>query len=131
MKAKILFVLMLLTVITVGVSAQSLEGTWQQKESNVNSLREGYTQIKLITDNHFVWFVSDKDGNIISGAGGTISIEGDQYEETILYTLPGMSAWTGKKATYKYKFENGLLLITGSLVSKTMKFDNSEIWEKV
>ena len=131
MKAKILFVLMLLTVTTVGVSAQSLEGTWRQKESNANPLREGYTQIKLITNNHFVWFVADKEGNIISGAGGTISINGDQYEETLLYTLPGMSAWTGGKAVYKYKFENGLLSIKGTLGYKTGKVEISEVWEKI
>ena len=132
MKAKVLFVLMLLMAITFGVSAQSLEGTWKLKERGGNSVPEGYTQLKLITNNHFVWFIADKDGNIVSGAGGTLAVKGDQFEETILYTLPGMKAWTGKKAMYKYKFENGLLLITGALIfDETKKVENSEVWEIV
>ena len=132
MKAKLLFVLMLLMAITFGVSAQSLEGTWKLKESSGNPKREGYTQIKLITNNHFVWITANKDGNIVSGAGGSVSIKGNQYEETILYTLPGMFPWTGKKVTYEYKFENGLLFIKGIMsLDETRKFVNSEIWEKI
>lgn len=132
MKTKIFLLMMLFVATTCMLHAQNVQGTWKLIESSGNPLPEGYTNIKMITPTHFIWTMSDKEGNIISGASGTYTMKDSTYTETILYTLPGMKSWKGKKATYKVEFEANKLTLYGYLeVDKTKKIHNFESWEKI
>ncbi|WP_298646618.1 hypothetical protein [uncultured Proteiniphilum sp.] len=132
MKTKTFFFTLLLIATSCMLSAQNLEGTWKAVESSGNPVREGYTTLKFITSTHFIWTMSDKDGNIISGAGGTYTLKDGIYTETILYTLPGMKNWKGKSAVYEVKTEGKRMSISGYLeFDQDRKVQNSENWERV
>lgn len=135
MKSKSFLLMMLLVVTTCMLNAQiaqNVQGTWKLIGSSGNPLPEGYTNIKMITPTHFIWTMSDKEGNIISGASGTYTFIGDTYTETILYTLPGMKTWKGKKGIYKVKFVGNTISLDGHLeFDKERKVHNSESWEKI
>ena len=112
--------------------AQNVQGTWRLIGSSGNPLPEGYTNIRMMTPTHFIWMMSDKEGNIISGASGTYIMTGDTYTETILYALPGMKTWKGKKAIYKVEFEGNKIRFEGHLeFDNNRKIHNSENWEKI
>ncbi|MDR0422485.1 MAG: hypothetical protein LBH72_05690 [Proteiniphilum sp.] len=132
MKAKTVFLTLLLLAASSMLRAQSLEGTWKAIESSGNPVRENYTHLKYITTTHFIWTMSDKDGNIISGAGGTYTLVDGVYTETILYTLPGMKNWKGKSARYEVKVEGKKMTVTGYLeYNSEKKVENTESWEKI
>lgn len=132
MKTKTFFLTLLLMTTSFILSAQSLEGTWKSLKSSGRTSPEGYTTLKHITSTHFIWTMSDKDGNIISGAGGTYTLKDGIYTETILYTLPGMQNWKGKNAVYEVKIEGKGMSISGYLeFDQNQKVQNSENWERV
>jgi hypothetical protein len=115
MKTKTLLLMMLFVVTTCVLNAQNVQGTWKVHESSGNPLPEGYSNIKMITPTHFIWILSDKEGNIVSGASGTYTMTDDAYTETILYTLPGMKSWKGKKAFYKVEIDGKIMKKSGYL----------------
>jgi hypothetical protein len=134
MKTKTFLLMILFIATTCMLHAQkgyNHLGTWKLIQSSGNALPEGYTNIKMITPTHFIWVMSDKEGNIISGASGTYTMIGDTYTETILYTLPGMKAWKGKKAFYQVEFNDNIMKTSGYLeYDSQKKIPNSEVWEK-
>lgn len=128
------FLLVLLMMGSISLlNAQNLQGTWKALQSSGNPLPEGYSTLKMITSTHFIWTMVDKEGNIVSGAGGTYTMKDGVYTETILYTLPGMHTWKGKQAIYdKVEIMGKRLNISGYLLfDKERKIQNSENWEKV
>jgi hypothetical protein len=133
MKTKTFLLLALLFgVTTCLLNAQNIQGTWKSLGSSGNPLPEGYSTYKFITPSHFIWTMIDKEGNIVSGAGGTYTMIDGVYTETILYTLPGMKTWKGKKAIYnKVEIIGKKLSISGHLeFDKDKKVQNTEFWEK-
>lgn len=113
---------MAITLITVGATSNKKEksqsetnpiiGTWQLslykygagtsvfKEANPN---EGH--IKLITDTYFTWVAFNKATQIIySSAGGTYTLNGDNYTESIEFGL-GMDAYLQKKLLIPLKLK--------------------------
>lgn len=132
MKSRTFLLMMLCVAATCMMHAQNVQGTWKLIGSSGNPLPEGYTNIRLMTPTHFIWTLSDKEGNIISGAGGTYTMSSNTYTETILYTLPGMKSWKGKKATYKVDFEGKKVKFEGHLeFDKDRKVMNAETWLKI
>lgn len=133
MKTKRLFIFFLFASAIFIASAQNIQGTWEMMESSGNPSPEGYTQLKFITPTHFIWMKADPEGNIISGASGTYTYNDGVYTESILYTLPGMKPWKGKKGIYsKVKFEGKNLIIEGYLeIDSEKKFKNTETWVKI
>ncbi|MDR1516622.1 MAG: hypothetical protein LBS52_00735 [Dysgonamonadaceae bacterium] len=132
MKTKVFFFLAIFAASILVCNAQDLKGTWKAVSSSGNTLPEGFTNIKMITPTHFIWIMSDKDGNIVSGSGGTYTAKDGVYTETILYTLPGMKNWKGKKGVYKYEIINGKLTISGELeFDENKKVKNEEVWENI
>ena len=132
MKTKTFFLVLLLVITTSILNAQNIQGTWKAVTSSGNPLREGYSTLKMITPTHFIWTMIDKDGNIASGAGGTYTMKDGVYTETILYTLPGMQSWKGKKGIYNVEIKGNQLNISGYLeFDNERKIENIESWEKV
>lgn len=132
MKTKTFFLVLLLVITTSILNAQNIQGTWKAVTSSGNPLREGYSTLKMITPTHFIWTMIDKDGNIASGAGGTYTMKDGVYTETILYTLPGMQSWKGKKGIYSVEIKGKQLNLSGYLeFDNERKIQNTESWEKV
>lgn len=135
MKTKSILVLtfiMAATCMSIAQEGQKIQGTWKLIESSGNPLPEGYTNIKMITPTHFIWTMIDKEGNIVTGAAGIYTLEGNVYSETILYTLPGMQSWKGKNASYNAVVEGKVLKMSGSLTfDEKRKVGNEESWEKI
>ncbi len=132
MKTKTFFLVLLLVITTSILNAQNIQGTWKAVTSSGNPLREGYSTLKMITPTHFIWTMIDIDGNIVSGAGGTYTMQDGVYTETILYTLPGMQSWKGKKGIYNVEIKGNQLNISGYLeFDNERKIENIESWEKV
>lgn len=132
MKTKTFFLTLLLFGVSCVVSAQNLQGTWKAMESSGRATPEGYTTLKHITPTHFMWTMFDKEGNIISGAGGTYTLKEGVYTETILYTLPGMQSYKGRHASFNVKVDGKILTMSGYLeVKKDAKLQFSEKWERI
>ena len=69
-----------------------LIGTWKQVSMKVNGIvnpiPQAYTTYKHITSAGFVWLSYDKiSGKIIRAAGGTYTLNGNTYTETIEYGI--------------------------------------------
>ena len=112
-----------------------ITGTWQLESYRHNTQMSDFTtvpptrvNIKLITDNSFLW-VSYETNNktVTSSAGGKYTLVGDQYTEKIEYGL-GMDSYLGSESTFSVRVEDGMMFITGSL-STGQKIE--EIWQKV
>lgn len=133
MKTKLFSIFLLFASVIFAAPAQSIQGTWKTMKSSGNPSAQGYTQLKYVTPTHFIWMQADPEGNIISGASGTYTYKDGVYTETILYTLPGMKPWKGKKAIYNsVKFEGKNLILEGYLeIDAEKKFKNVETWEKI
>lgn len=130
MKTKLAAFLITCLISICGVNAQNVDvkGTWKLIESSGVNAPSDYHQVKLITPTHFIWMLSDKDGNIVSGAGGTYTMRKDTYTELITMVLPGMKPFYQKKATYKVEIKGKRMTIKGMLDDK---INNEEIWEKI
>jgi hypothetical protein len=110
-------------------------GTWQLSLYKYGSGTTDFTEaspnagrIKLITDTHFTWVHFDKSTNIIhSSAGGTYSLEGNTYTESIDYGL-AMDSYLGNKPVYNIKVEGDNLFLTGELVSG---YKIEEVWQRI
>jgi len=129
MKTK-LALLLIVSMFTIGLSAQKMDikGTWKMIESSGHAIPEEYTQLKFITDTHFMWALYDSKGNIISGAGGKYTLNKDEYTENITMVLPGMKPFLNKKAVYKVVIKGKTMEISGYL-NETI--ENKEVWEKI
>jgi hypothetical protein len=80
--------------------AQDLIGTWEivgrpdGQEIDANSL-------KFFTGKHWIVALYDDDGNVQYSHGGTYTLDGDQYAETIKYAGGQTAALIGQ--TFKFK----------------------------
>src|SRR4051794_36585156 len=111
-----------------------LIGTWKLTSAKYNGreskLPEAATTLKHITPTQMMWVSYDKDGKILRAAGGTYTLEGDDFTDTPEY---GMSAdfdtVRGKTHTFKCKIE---CKIEGTKWYHTGKLANGleidEIW---
>jgi len=147
-KSSILIVLAMVAVIallatcaTTGKKEISVErtnsllGTWELKLYKYGSSNSAFTpastvtgRFKMITDTHFMWVSYDKTSKIVlSSAGGTYTLEGDKYTESIDFGL-GMNSYLGTKPTYTIKTEGDKLFLTGNL---TEGYQIEEVWERV
>jgi hypothetical protein len=132
---KLILILSLVFGATLFANAQNrnsadtdkLEGTWKMISRNHVKQPAEYTRIALITPTHFVWTLCDDKGRIFDGAGGTWTLEGNTYTETIEMALPSMENYRGLQFVETID-------IQGDQMTKTFKVggnDYVEVWEKV
>ena len=113
----------------------SITGTWQlasykygSSSSSFIDVPQGQKRLKLITDNYFTWVSYDTNSNrIVSSAGGTFTLVGDTYTESIDFGL-GMDSYLGNKPAYKIKVEGDMFFLSGQL---TENYKIEEIWQRV
>ncbi len=116
-------------------SPNNIKGTWQMESykygvtpSSFTSITPDRPHIKLITANRFLWVTYDAGTKkILESAGGTYSLEGETYIESIDYGY-NMDSYLGSKSNFKIKVEDGMFYLTGVL-SDGYKIE--EIWKKV
>ena len=101
-----------------------IEGVWRlMKSNNGNSL----TNTKIITKDSFIWYGLSPENDIITGAGGIYTLNGNEYTEYIRYTYNGMKNFKGEKTTFTIEIKDNKLVCTGV-------FDKSvlvEVWERI
>jgi hypothetical protein len=94
-----------------------------------SGLPEGQKRLKLITDTHFTWVAYEPSGGKVSSmAGGTYTLAGEAYTETIDYAGEGMTDYLGKKQSFTIHVEGDELRQSGQLSDGTKI---AEKWQRV
>ena len=110
-------------------------GTWQADSYKWGSTSSSFTRftpdrphIKMITGNRFLWITYDAETKkILESAGGTYTLDGENYTESIDYGY-NMDNYLDTKSKFKIKVEDGMFYLSGVL-SDGYKIE--EIWQKV
>ena len=103
--------------------AQDLIGTWELvgrpdgEKLDVNSL-------KFFTGKHWTVALFDDDGRVQYSHGGTYTLDGDQYAETIKYATEQTVSLIGQTFKFKIKVEDGKYTQIG--VGNTY----DEVWQR-
>lgn len=112
-----------------------ITGTWKIEAYRHNISANEFTtwpesapEIKFITEKSFCWVSYNANTKkLTSSAGGSYTLEGDQYTESIEYGL-NMDSYLGTKSTFTIKIEGDMMFISGSL-SSGQRIE--EIWHRV
>jgi hypothetical protein len=137
-------VAVIVLAVTVGLRGQQEPkrsfgahlGTWQLTSFKYGTNQQGFTELplnqrrlKLITETHFTWVQFDTaTRKSQSMAGGTYSLSGDTYTESIDFADSGMEAYLGQKHAFTIRVDGGKLFLSGSL-SDGLKIE--EVWQRV
>jgi hypothetical protein len=114
--------------------ASKLIGTWKRISGKFNGqeveLPEGSVALKHVTPNGTIWLVYDKSGTVVDGAGGTYTLEGDQFAETPTYGM-GDSFDVIRDQTHAFtcKIEDNRWHHTGTILNGSLEIE--EVWERV
>lgn len=102
-------------------SENSITGTWMLDSYKYTSSTVfikppvSRQHFKLITDKMFLWSTNNTSTNkTYESAGGTYTLEGDKYTESIDFGY-GMDRYLGTKATYTVKVDGDFMFIAGKL----------------
>jgi len=114
-------------------SPDKLVGTWKLVKAMYGGkevpIPQGTTQIKHITQTHFMFVDYDKDGKFIDAFGGPYTLNGVKYEETPEYgTGDAFSNIRGKSQLFECRVEGDKWFHKGTL-SSGLTID--EVWERV
>jgi hypothetical protein len=116
-----------------GTSPSQL-GTWQLVSGKYGgtaaSPGKDERHVKIITATHFVWVAyDDKERVVTSSMGGSCSLQGNKYTETVEFFVPeSMRAYLGKKQEFTIRVEGDKLYQSGKL-SDGMEIE--EVWQRV
>jgi hypothetical protein len=110
-----------------------LIGTWKQVKAKFGGqeqkIPEGTTQLKHITQTHFMFVDYDKDGKFIDAFGGPYTLKGEKYEETLEYGVGEVfKMLKGKPQLFTWKVEGSKWYHNGTLSSG---LTIEEVWERV
>jgi hypothetical protein len=115
-------------------SSGSHLGTWQLvsfkygSQAAFSDFPEGKRRIKLITESHFTWVQVDATtAKVTAAAGGTYSLSGNTYTESIDFGL-GMDSYSGAKHAFTIRVEGDKFFLSGSLADN-LKIE--EVWQRV
>ncbi|MDQ3536894.1 MAG: membrane or secreted protein [Bacteroidota bacterium] len=104
----------------------NLKGAWKMVSSGTPDNAE-MTVIKVVTDTYFTNASYDKSGKeFIGTSGGTYSLEGGNYSETLEY-FTWDSTKVGTSNTFNFKISNDKLEFSGDRDGQPFK----ETWEKI
>jgi hypothetical protein len=115
--------------------ATEIQGTWKLVSYNyvgdtvLKKTEDGVERLKLITDSKFCWihFISDSHVTTNS-AGGSYSLDGENYIENLEFGAIGMKDYLGKSQKFTIKIEDNKLYLSGAL-SDGLKI--KEVWERI
>jgi hypothetical protein len=116
-------------------SSASHLGTWQlvsykygSSQPAFSDFPENQRRIKLITETHFTWIQFDTASKKVnSAAGGTYSLSGNTYTESIDFGL-GMDTYSGAKHAFTIRVDGDKFFLSGSLADG-LKIE--EVWQRV
>ena len=139
MKAKVLFLAILLSVVTVSAlnvdnvnvkeeSENPLQGNW--REVDERKVAGGLTAMKLFTGTRYIWMIYDSQKTVIQVGSGTYTIEGDRYVETITANSYAKEL-IGRKGYINFRIEGKIMTISGYLEMESNIMPINEVWEKI
>lgn len=113
----------------------SIEGTWQLESYKYGPAQSGFidvqdnrVRLKVINKTNFIWVdYNPGTGRVTQSAGGTYSLTGNTYTESLVFGL-GMDSYLGNKPVFTVKIEGDMLFQTGLL---TEGYKIEEIWHRV
>ncbi len=126
-KLILLFAACLATFGLAGAQNLKIQGAWKMLERNGQKVPAHLSQIKLITPTHFMWTMSDNQGNIMNGAGGTYTLKGNKYAEMITLVLPGMKPYYNYQAEFELSVDGNRMTQKGYV----RDWEITEIWERI
>jgi hypothetical protein len=87
--------------------AKDLVGTWVLvgTPDDENKSPAAGTRLKFFTGKHWTVTASDEAGKVVYHHGGTYTLDGDEYAETIKYATEGTESVIGKTFKFKIKVE--------------------------
>ncbi len=142
---KKLVIVLVMLFLTISLQAQqesnksssSHLGTWQlisfkywESAKDFTEFPQDRRRIKLITDDHFIWTEFNAETRKIErGAGGSCSMNGDTYIESIDFALsPEMENQIGRKYSFTIRVEDDKLFQSG-LIEEGFKIE--EVWQRM
>ena len=136
--ALLIAVLTISAVSSASVSKKkpvSMAGTWQLESYKYGPMQSAFidvpdsrVRLKVINETNFIWVdYNPQNGRVVESAGGTYSLVGNTYTESIDFGL-GMDAYLGNKPVFTVKIEGDMLFQTGLL---TEGYKIEEIWHRV
>ncbi len=100
-----------------------LVGTWESTPR-----QDGTRQLKYITPTHFVWVIYDVEKKTpLGSAGGTWTLKGDTYKETVDFAADGWEHLRGKTVELTSKVDGDKWTVQGTLDTG---FKIDETWER-
>jgi hypothetical protein len=87
--------------------AADLIGTWQLVGTPDDAQEMPVNSFKFFTGKHWCVTYHDENGNVEYHHGGTYTIDGDQYAETIKYATNQTAGLIGQTMKFKIKMEDG------------------------
>ncbi len=103
-------------VPAAGAGASGLDGAWENVTPGFNpALR----QVKHINGGQFTWTISDRSrGIMVLMSGGSCTVQGNSYKETIEYCNPGIQErLLGQEQTLTVQLQGDQVTFTGVLTS--------------
>jgi hypothetical protein len=85
--------------------AADLIGTWTLVGTPDSEQEMPTKRLKFFTGKHWLVTEADDDGKVTMHHGGTYTLDGDEYVETIEYALPDSISAVGMKFKFKIKVE--------------------------
>ena len=83
---------------------------------------------KLIVGGRYVWTVVQA-GKVKAGAGGSYTVEGEEYTENVVFTVAeNQQAMVGKSFNFSWKIEDGKWYHKGTLKIGNNAQEIDEIW---
>ncbi len=113
-----------------------LDGAWRlvsvkDPAGQMRRLPPGVEMTKLVVGGRYTWTVV-QNGRAVAGAGGSYSVSGDTYTETVTYAVGDrQQPMVGKSFKFTWKFEGGRWHHKGGLNAGTARQEIDEIWERV
>jgi hypothetical protein len=102
-----------------------IRGTWMQIVENGKPVIDR-VHIKLITEDRFMWMIANLKGDVVAGASGEYSLEGNTFTEVLGTATLSASNLIGQTVVSEVTVE-------GNRMYKTMTLEGmeyTEVWEK-
>jgi hypothetical protein len=104
--------------------AADLVGTWRLVGTPDGGEETPTKRLKFFTGKHWLVTEADDDGKVTIHHGGTYTLDGDEYVETIEYALPESVSAIGMKFKFKIKVEGDKYTQIG------IENPYSEVWRR-
>ena len=118
---------MFLAMVSAVLAAEPhpLVGSWKLTAVQVNGqwqeIPEEVTQLKHITDSHFMWVqFRTEEKQILSAGGGRVALDKDKFTETVDHGLGSVTSLLGQNLTFTFKLDGDQFVQSGKLGGGTL-----------